>query len=232
MDHMLNILVVDDEHLIRYSLAMTFKGANILTRTASTGEEALQAIKEGRYDICFLDLHLPDMGGSEVLRVLGSEMPETKVIVMSGDIMDRQTRDLVRKYAVMFLEKPFDLDHVKYIVNLIMTRKETSSISVHCPHGHRPSTQERRRHERQESSKVVICSTMAFDGDIDAVNIEASLKDVSPAGMKLITTQPMSPGCLLTLFDGNVINIGVVRWMSSTRSQGSYQIGVQFRDHW
>ncbi|MEK6744812.1 MAG: response regulator [Nitrospirota bacterium] len=228
---MFKILVVDDENLIRYSLTMTFRGANISIRTAGTGEEALQAIKEERFDVCFLDLHLPDMGGVEILRALGSVNPDTKVIVMSGDIMDRQTSDMVRKYAVMFLEKPFDLDHAKYIVNLIMTRHDTASRIAQHPYVRRPSTQERRRHERHESSKIVMCSTMAFDGDRDAVNIEAALKDVSDSGMRLITTQPVSPGCLLTLFDGDVINLGVVRWMASTQPQGSYQIGVQFSEH-
>jgi len=72
---------------------------------------------EERFDICFLDLHLPDIGGVEVLRSLNSVTPDTKVIVMSGDIMSKETQLEVRKHAVMFLEKPFDLDHAKYIVN-------------------------------------------------------------------------------------------------------------------
>jgi CheY-like chemotaxis protein len=228
---MFKMLVVDDENLIRYSLTMTFKGTNISVRTAETGREALQAIHEERFDVCFLDLHLPDMGGVEVLRTLSSVAPETKVIVMSGDLMEQETRDIVRKHAVLFMEKPFDLDYAKYIANLIIRRLDSQSSGVSLPDFHLPADQERRRCIRHESGKVVMCSAMASAGDTNAVNIEATLKDISASGMGLVTTQPVKPGSVLTLFDGESINLGVVRWMASAQPQGRYQIGVQFSVH-
>jgi len=228
---MFKILIVDDENLIRYSLTMTFKGTNISVRTAENGGEALQAIKEERFDICFLDLHLPDMTGVEVLRTVSSVSPETKVIVMSGDMMSKEAQEVVRKHAVLFLEKPFDLDHAKYIVNLITTHITKASGNDHRPDNHRTFAQERRRCIRQESDKVVICSAMAPEGDKKAVNIEAALKDISDAGMGLVTTQPMAPGWLLTLFDGEIINMGVVRWMAAAQPLGPYKIGVQLSVH-
>lgn len=228
---MFKMLVVDDENLIRYSLAMTFKGTNISVRTAETGGEALQAIHEERFDICFLDLHLPDMGGVEVLRTLSSVAPDTKVIVMSGDLMEQQTRDIVRKHAVLFMEKPFDLDYAKHITNLIISRPAAASRDVRLPDFHLPSAQERRRCMRQESNKVIMCSTMVSASDTKAVNIEATLKDISDAGMGLVITQPVRPGSVLTMFDGKSINLGVVRWMASAQPQGPYQIGVQFSVH-
>lgn len=224
---MFKMLVVDDENLIRYSLTMTFKGTNISVRTAETGREALQAIKEEQFDICFLDLHLPDMGGVEVLRSLSSVSPETKVIVMSGDLMERQTREVVRKYAVLFMEKPFDLDYAKSIVNLIMTRLATASNGAYRTDVHRPSARERRCSGRRESGQVIIYSAMAPEGVTKAVNIEAALKDISDAGMGLVTTQPVEPGWVLTLFDGEIINQGVVRWVAAARPQGTYKMGVQ-----
>ena len=228
---MFKMLVVDDENLIRYSLTMTFKGTNISVRTAETGREALQAIQEERFDICFLDLHLPDMGGVEVLRTLSSVAPETKVIVMSGDLMEQQTRDIVRKHAVLFMEKPFDLDYAKHITNLIIKRFDSASSDVGLPDLHLPSAQERRRCIRHESNKVIMCSAMVSASDTKAVNIEATLKDISDTGMGLVLTQPVKPGSVLTLFDGKSINLGVVRWMASAQPQGPYQIGVQFSVH-
>jgi hypothetical protein len=72
---------------------------------------------------------------------------------------------------------------------------------------------------------------MAPEGDKKAVNIEAALKDISDAGMGLVTTQPMAPGWLLTLFDGEIINMGVVRWMAAAQPLGPYKIGVQLSVH-
>ena len=228
---MFKILIVDDENLIRYSLTMTFKGMDISVRTAENGREALQAIKEDRFDICFLDLHLPDIGGVEVLRSLNSVTPDTKVIVMSGDIMSKETQLEVRKHAVMFLEKPFDLDHAKYIVNRIVKRLATESNDGSLLDFHCPTDQERRRCLRHESEKVVLYSAMSPAGDTKAVNTEAALKDISDGGMGLVTMQPVEPGWVITLFDGENINLGVVRWMAAAQQQGPYKIGVQLNVH-
>lgn len=228
---MFKILIVDDEILIRYSLTMTFKGTKFSVKTAGTGGEALQAIKEERFDICFLDLHLPDMSGAEVLQTLSCVMPETKIIVMSGDLIEQQMREIVRKHAVLFLEKPFDLDYAKHIVDLIITRRETASIEAHCPDIDIPSARERRRYMRHESNKVITYSTMSFDGEAKAADVEAALKDISDSGMGLVTAQRVEPGSLLTVFYGEVINLGIVRWMAATQPQGPYQIGVQFNVH-
>jgi CheY-like chemotaxis protein len=223
---MFKMLIVDDEILIRYSLAMSFKGKNIEVRTAKTGDEALQAIKEERFDICFLDLHLPDMGGLEILRAMNSEIPEAKVIVMSGDLMDKQAQQVVRKHAVLFLEKPFDLDYAKSIVNLIVARLETGSNEQWEPIISSPPDVERRHRSRLKSDKAIIHSTVSSDCAMKGAYFESSLKDVSDTGMGLVSAQPVEAGWLITLFDGEFINQGVVRW-STVNQPGTYNFGIQ-----
>jgi CheY-like chemotaxis protein len=223
---MFKMLIVEDEILIRYSLAMSFKGTNIEVRTAKTGEEALQAIKEERFDICFLDLHLPDMGGLEILRAINSETPETNVIVMSGDLMDKQTQEIVRKHAVLFLEKPFDLDYAQSIVHLIITRLETASSEQCGPIITSPPDVERRRRSRVKSDKAIVHSTVSSDCAMKGAYFESSLKDVSDTGMGLVSAQPVEAGWLLMLFDGEFINQGVVRW-ATMNQPGTYNFGIQ-----
>lgn len=84
---------------------------------------------------------------------------------------------------------------------------------------------------RHESDKVITYSTTSFDGEAKAANVEAALKDISDSGMGLVTAQRVEPGSLLTVFYGEVINLGIVRWMAATQPQGPYQIGVQFNVH-
>jgi CheY-like chemotaxis protein len=223
---MFKMLIVDDEFLIRYSLAATFNGTNITVSTAETGKEALRAIKEERFDICFLDLHLSDMGGLEILRAINSESPDAKVIVMSGDLMDQEMREAVRKHAVMFMEKPFDLDHAKSIVNLIISRLETASNVLKEPLIPFPPKGERRHRARVISDKAIIHSTVSCDCAMKGVYFESSLKDVSDGGMGLVSAQPVEPGWLLTLFDGKFINHGVVRW-ATVNQPGMYNFGIQ-----
>lgn len=224
---MFKMLIVDDEILIRYSLAMTFKGTAISARTAETGKAALEAIGEEQFDIVFLDLHLPDMGGLEILRALHSKTPEAKVIVMSGNLMDKETREVVRKHAVLFMEKPFDLDHAKTIVNLIVTRLETAAVGEPAPRISLPPNVDRRHRIRIKSDKAVVHSTVSSDCAMKGVYFEASLKDISDGGMGLVTAQQVEPGWLITLFDGEFISQGVVRW-AAARQPGRYNFGIQF----
>jgi CheY-like chemotaxis protein len=229
---MFKMLVVDDENLIRYSLSMTFRDTDIPVRTASNGEEALRAIREDRFDICFLDLQLPDMGGVDVLKVLSSESPCTKVIVMSGDLtgdlMSQEMREALRKHAVWFMEKPFSLEHAKSIVNMIVSRFANGTdrdVSGSLP---RMSTLDRRRNIRRETDKLIVYTAMAPEGGNKVFNVEATLKDVSDSGLGLVTNHPIEPGWFMTFFDGETINQGIVRWKSAAHTDGAYRVGVQF----
>ena len=63
------ILVVDDEESHRYTTRLMLQDAGFQVREAATGQEALQLAEE-RPDVVILDLHLPDIGGVEVCRIL------------------------------------------------------------------------------------------------------------------------------------------------------------------
>src|SRR4051812_15860898 len=60
------MLVVDDERNIRKHLAMVLEAAGYEVDTAGDGEEALTKSKELSYDIAFVDLQMPKMGGLEL----------------------------------------------------------------------------------------------------------------------------------------------------------------------
>jgi len=95
---MFKILVVDDENLIRYSLSATFRDPAFAVRTAASGREALDAIREEIFDVCILDLHLPDMSGIDILQVLRAAAAESVSAALLWAIMrqesayDRQAR--------------------------------------------------------------------------------------------------------------------------------------------
>jgi len=80
----MNILVVDDEPLVRRSLSEFLALEGYTANVASNGREALSALKEGLWDVVISDVKMPEMDGLELLRVIKKEYPSTAVIFITG----------------------------------------------------------------------------------------------------------------------------------------------------
>jgi len=111
----LRILVVDDEPLILMSISRFLK-SRALVKTVSTAEEALDAIKEHHYDLCFLDVKLPGMTGLDAMKIINELSPKTKVAIMTGNLLNEAMKEQVDDYAYTFIEKPFALSDIEGVV--------------------------------------------------------------------------------------------------------------------
>ncbi len=103
------ILLVDDEYLVRYSLAKALEGGGREIATAGSAEEALSRIDDAPYDLCFLDVRLPGMYGLQAMELMCRRQPRLKVVVMTASPLTDQQLSLIETYRARFLEKPFDL---------------------------------------------------------------------------------------------------------------------------
>ena len=113
---MTKILLVDDEKLILYALSRTLKHGDTEVTAVTNGMDALSEIQRTFYDICFLDVQLPDSNGLELMKVVRDLSPATSIIIMTAGLLtDAQKRSL-RSHGGHFLPKPFDLDQLKVIV--------------------------------------------------------------------------------------------------------------------
>ena len=111
----LRILVVDDNSLILMSLSRFLKKI-ALVKAASTAEEALEAIEEQHYDLCFLDFILPGMTGLDAMKIINEQFPNTKVAIMTGTLLNKALKKQVDDYAYTFIEKPFALSDIEGVV--------------------------------------------------------------------------------------------------------------------
>ena len=108
---MTRVLVVDDEPQIRRALRTSLQAHGYDVLAVGTGEEALVAAAEAGPDLVFLDLGLPDLDGTEVIRRLRS-FSEVPVIVLS--VRDRQA-DKVAALDVGaddYVTKPFGMEEL------------------------------------------------------------------------------------------------------------------------
>jgi DNA-binding NtrC family response regulator len=117
---MKRILIVDDESFLLDGLEKALKTDSTDVMTVETGNSALQEIAASPYQLCFLDLFLPDVNGVDVLKKIKEFSPKTKVIVMTAGVVTQSMQENIEKDAYMFITKPFDLLQVKMLTRRIL----------------------------------------------------------------------------------------------------------------
>jgi len=117
------LLVVDDERNIRKNLRMLLEAAGYQVEVASNGEEALAKSREQHYEIAFVDIQMPKMGGLELLRYLRGLSTKTAVVILTAHGTVARAVEAMKLGAVDFLEKPFDPKAIRLLVEEIFLRR-------------------------------------------------------------------------------------------------------------
>lgn len=116
------ILLVDDEQLIVDSLAreLTCAAENLTVARALGGNEAIDRINNGCFDLVVTDLQMPETDGLQVLKAAKLKDTQTLVIILTGYADLEAATAALRLGADDFLQKPCDPDELLYrIVNCL-----------------------------------------------------------------------------------------------------------------
>ena len=124
------ILIVDDEESIRQSLGGVLADDGYEIVTAGSGEEALRVVEEEMLSLVLLDIWLPGIDGIETLKIIKSEHPQLRVVIMSGHGTIETAVKATKLGAFDFIEKPLSLDKVLLIVKhaLDITQLEEENV--------------------------------------------------------------------------------------------------------
>jgi two-component system, NtrC family, response regulator AtoC len=106
------VLIADDEALIRQSLRTTLTREGFDVSVAASGNEAWLRFQEDRPDIVLLDLVLGDTDGIEVLRRMRQEAPDAKVIFISAHGSIESAVAAMKIGGYDFIKKPFELEEI------------------------------------------------------------------------------------------------------------------------
>lgn len=101
-----HILVVDDEPVVRESLAVYLSDSGFQVDTARSGDEGLALFRNKHPDLVICDLRMPLFDGLDVLKAINADSPETPVIVVSGQGSMNDVVTALRNGAVDYLFKP------------------------------------------------------------------------------------------------------------------------------
>ncbi|HWI39902.1 MAG TPA: sigma-54 dependent transcriptional regulator [Verrucomicrobiae bacterium] len=112
----IKILVVDDEHLIRWSLEQNLKKQGYEVLTAGSGEDALRLVREEQPDLVLLDIQLPGISGMETLEKIKEFDDEIIVIMVTAHGGLDTAVNAMRIGAYDYINKPFNLDEMSIVI--------------------------------------------------------------------------------------------------------------------
>ena len=117
------IIVVDDEIRITKSLAYLLKSKDYEVTTAACGQDALASADQIAFDLAVLDIHLPDIFGTELIEKIKVRNPDISVIVITGDANLDSALAALRCGAYDYLRKPFELEEFLRTVENALNQK-------------------------------------------------------------------------------------------------------------
>src|SRR6478735_5039223 len=109
------VLVVDDEQLIRWSLAERLKSDSLTVVEAGTAQEALDRFGPD-IDLVLLDYRLPDGDGLRVLKKMKSTQPDVPIILLTAFSSIETAVEAMKQGAYHYANKPFNLDEIALVV--------------------------------------------------------------------------------------------------------------------
>ncbi len=120
------MLVVEDDQFVRSALIRQLTEASYTVRSVGTALEALREVAHFRFDVVVLDLGLPDLDGSEALKMLRG-ITDVPVIIATARDDEAEIVRLLHAGADDYLVKPFSVDHLTARMAAVLRRARAVS---------------------------------------------------------------------------------------------------------
>lgn len=113
---MKRVLVVDDTKNIRMILTKCLELEGYEVMTASDGKQALELFGNNTFDLAFLDIKLPEIRGTEVLKRIREAGIRTPVIIITAYATVKNAVDCTNLGAVAYIQKPFSAEKIRSVL--------------------------------------------------------------------------------------------------------------------
>jgi len=123
MDPRQSILIVDDEAGPREALNMILKPFYGVYN-ASDGHQALEMLRKTDVDLVIVDLKMPGLQGTDVLREIKKEKNRVEVVILTGFGSLKTAMDAIRMGAADYLLKPYNVAEIISVINRILDKKK------------------------------------------------------------------------------------------------------------
>jgi two-component system response regulator MtrA len=106
MDISGHILIIDDEAILRHTLARILQRAGLEVTTAASGQEGLLLLAQQSFDLVYLDIRMPDMSGLEMLKAVHERFSGLPVVLFTAQPDLNSALEALRQGATDYLLKP------------------------------------------------------------------------------------------------------------------------------
>ncbi len=117
------ILIAEDEEITVKHLVNTLKSEGHTVAAVLNGIDALRKLETESFDLLIADIKMPGLTGIELLEKIGEKSIDTEVIIITGFGSIGSAVEAMKKGAIEYVTKPFDLDELVLKVNKIRDRK-------------------------------------------------------------------------------------------------------------
>ncbi|HEY4619883.1 MAG TPA: sigma-54 dependent transcriptional regulator, partial [Nitrospirota bacterium] len=125
------VLIIDDEPLMRISISDALKAEGYNVASAATGSEGLKAIKDTSYDVVITDLRLPEVDGVQILKTCRQISPHTKVLMITAYGSVDTAVEAMRIGAYDYITKPFSMDELILTVKRLIALRDLEDENIY-----------------------------------------------------------------------------------------------------
>jgi DNA-binding NtrC family response regulator len=135
-----HIIVVDDELIMRESLAGWLERDGHVVDTAASGEAALKMLAQKRYHIMLLDIKMEGMNGMEVLKKVMDSDLDTAVVMITAYGSISTAIDAMKSGATEYLLKPFDPEELGMLIERIINQQAQARENLYLKEQYKERT--------------------------------------------------------------------------------------------
>ena len=113
------VLVVDDDENLQEMFKLFLKKTGFSRIIVGNGKEALAALRKQKFDLCFLDLMLPDITGDEIYREAKKIDPELPIVIITGYPDSTMLDNILKMGPVTVLKKPLQVEQLNQTLKIM-----------------------------------------------------------------------------------------------------------------
>jgi excisionase family DNA binding protein len=113
------VLVVDDDEGLQNMFKLFLKKQGYARMVVGTGAEAIAAMKKQKFELCFLDLQLPDTTGDEIYKQAKEIQADTPIVIITGYPDSQMLDNILKLGPVTVLKKPLKVEALQQTMQML-----------------------------------------------------------------------------------------------------------------